>query len=188
MLRVVCASVQPICVVCVGAHHTHAQFSFPSPYWDPISPQAKDFISKLLVKEPSERLSASQAVQHPWLKSAGSRISLPSFRDQMQRYVISRKRESQGTAPQPPIGTSSANLAGGRVGDRVLQRPWKSCSSTKPKAECMFMPGADCSPPPGPKIPGLVWRTMKRCFSFLKMARADLSTRKGEEEERFFVV
>jgi len=72
-----------------------AQFSFPSPYWDPISPQAKDFISKLLVKEPSERLSASQAVQHPWLKSAGSRISLPSFRDQMQRYVISRKRESQ---------------------------------------------------------------------------------------------
>lgn len=71
------------------------QFSFPSPYWDPISPQAKDFISKLLAKTPAERLTASQALQHVWLKTSGSQISLPSFRDQMQKYVIARKRESQ---------------------------------------------------------------------------------------------
>jgi len=71
------------------------EYSFPSPYWDPISSQAKDFISKLLVKDPSRRLAAPQALQHPWLKSEGSKIVLPSFRDQMQKYMVARKRESQ---------------------------------------------------------------------------------------------
>jgi aurora kinase len=33
-----------------------------------VSPEAKDFISKLLVYEPSERMSLDNALVHPWLK------------------------------------------------------------------------------------------------------------------------
>lgn len=42
-------------------------YSFPSPYWDNISKQAKDFVSALLVREPSRRATATQALNHPWI-------------------------------------------------------------------------------------------------------------------------
>lgn len=43
-------------------------FYFHSPYWDDISKSAKDLIRKLLVVEPSKRLTAKQALKHPWFK------------------------------------------------------------------------------------------------------------------------
>lgn len=42
-------------------------FDFPSPDWDTISSPAKDFICSLLKKDPSKRLSASQALGHRWI-------------------------------------------------------------------------------------------------------------------------
>jgi len=42
-------------------------FKFLTPYWDPISSEAKDFVSKLLVVDPKKRLTASDAIKHPWV-------------------------------------------------------------------------------------------------------------------------
>ncbi|KAH8739172.1 hypothetical protein FG386_001039 [Cryptosporidium ryanae] len=43
--------------------------SFSEPVWDGISLEAKDFLCKLLNKNPSDRISAFQALQHPWIRS-----------------------------------------------------------------------------------------------------------------------
>lgn len=43
------------------------QFDFPSPEWDDISNDAKDFICSLLVLDGSQRLTASQARAHKWI-------------------------------------------------------------------------------------------------------------------------
>ncbi|OII72865.1 uncharacterized protein cubi_00837 [Cryptosporidium ubiquitum] len=43
--------------------------SFSESIWSQISTQAKDFLLQLLNKNPSERISAFQALQHPWLRS-----------------------------------------------------------------------------------------------------------------------
>ena len=40
--------------------------------WESISTAAKDFVSSLLVFEPTERLSAKQALEHPWLKNSAA--------------------------------------------------------------------------------------------------------------------
>jgi len=69
------------------------QYDFPSPYWDPISPDATDFISQLLTT-PERRMNAEQTLQHNWLKTEGSKIQLPAFRERMQSYVTARKKES----------------------------------------------------------------------------------------------
>ncbi|KAH8584533.1 kinase domain-containing [Cryptosporidium sp. chipmunk genotype I] len=43
--------------------------SFSESIWSQVSTQAKDFLLQLLNKNQSERISAFQALQHPWLRS-----------------------------------------------------------------------------------------------------------------------
>ena len=43
-----------------------AKFEFPSPYWDSISDESKDLISKLLVADPDKRLTGEEILKHPW--------------------------------------------------------------------------------------------------------------------------
>lgn len=45
------------------------RYEFPSPEWDDISDDAKDFIKCLLKLNPAERLTASQAMKHKWIVS-----------------------------------------------------------------------------------------------------------------------
>lgn len=45
----------------------NADYKYDEQYWNVVSEDAKDFISKLLVTNPSKRLMARQAMIHPWL-------------------------------------------------------------------------------------------------------------------------
>jgi len=51
-------------------------FEFNAPYWDNISAEAKDFIKKLLMVDPDKRLTAENALQHPWIRNGGSQRAL----------------------------------------------------------------------------------------------------------------
>ena len=42
---------------------------FPSPEWDRVSQEAKGFCAALMQKQPRDRLSATAAVAHPWIKN-----------------------------------------------------------------------------------------------------------------------
>ncbi|KNC51281.1 CAMK protein kinase [Thecamonas trahens ATCC 50062] len=56
------------------------KLAFPSPHWDAISPEARDLVAGLLRVDPAARLTASQALAHPWLSGArGSSPPLPSL-------------------------------------------------------------------------------------------------------------
>lgn len=44
------------------------RYNFKAVGWRGVSEEAKDFVSKLLVINPSVRMSAQQALDHPWLK------------------------------------------------------------------------------------------------------------------------
>ena len=46
-----------------------ADVQFRSPVWKTISNEAKDLIKKLIVKDPSKRLTIHQALQHPWVNN-----------------------------------------------------------------------------------------------------------------------
>lgn len=45
-----------------------ADFDFPDDPWTEISDEAKDFVEKLLVVDPSQRLDAATALDHPFIK------------------------------------------------------------------------------------------------------------------------
>jgi calcium/calmodulin-dependent protein kinase I len=64
-----------------------ADYSFPSPYWDEVSETAKDLIRKLLVLNPKERLTAEQALQHPFLVEENTNQSkFIHFKEQMTAF------------------------------------------------------------------------------------------------------
>ncbi|XP_066152655.1 MAP kinase-interacting serine/threonine-protein kinase 1 isoform X2 [Euwallacea fornicatus] len=52
------------------------RYDFPEPEWANISPEAKDLIANLLIKDARKRLSAQQVLEHPWLKCASDAASL----------------------------------------------------------------------------------------------------------------
>jgi len=43
-------------------------YEFASPYWDEISENAKDLVRRMLVLDPRKRLTAKQALNHPWVQ------------------------------------------------------------------------------------------------------------------------
>nr|AFR11231.1 calcium dependent protein kinase 2 [Chenopodium album] len=45
--------------------------------WPTISNGAKDFVKKLLVKDPRTRLTAAQALSHPWVREGGNASDIP---------------------------------------------------------------------------------------------------------------
>lgn len=40
---------------------------FPSPEWDTVTPEAKDLINKMLTINPAKRITAAEALKHPWI-------------------------------------------------------------------------------------------------------------------------
>jgi len=63
--------------------------------WKPVSDNAIDFVKKLLCTEPERRMSAQEALQHPWLAHGGSEgkpavLSRDTLRS-LQRYADASK-------------------------------------------------------------------------------------------------
>uniref|UniRef100_A0A8C7J2I0 calcium/calmodulin-dependent protein kinase n=1 Tax=Oncorhynchus kisutch TaxID=8019 RepID=A0A8C7J2I0_ONCKI len=42
-------------------------YDFPSPEWDTVTPEAKNLINQMLTINPSKRITADQALKHPWI-------------------------------------------------------------------------------------------------------------------------
>ncbi|XP_054266270.1 calcium/calmodulin-dependent protein kinase type II alpha chain isoform X2 [Macrosteles quadrilineatus] len=53
-------------------HRLYAQikagaYDYPSPEWDTVTPEAKNLINQMLTVIPSKRITASEALKHPWI-------------------------------------------------------------------------------------------------------------------------
>jgi len=79
-----------------------ARYEFPEEYWGHISDEAKDFVSKLLVANPMKRMTATQALKHPWLanivaqekqRQDKQRKLGAKFSSTFKNYVSKRKSE-----------------------------------------------------------------------------------------------
>ena len=55
------------------------KYEFKDADWEGVSDDARDLVKRLLVLDPDKRMTATQAVRHPWLKASRDRLKrLPS--------------------------------------------------------------------------------------------------------------
>lgn len=40
---------------------------YPSPEWDTVTPEAKNLINQMLTVNPFKRITAAEALKHPWI-------------------------------------------------------------------------------------------------------------------------
>ncbi|XP_072742468.1 uncharacterized protein [Anoplolepis gracilipes] len=87
---------------------------FPEELFEDVSVQAKDFVAKLLVLDPSARMTAKQCLRHDWLRGAPMQASphlrryLSKSREVLLERVVSR--ENSRRAALMTQTTSQANL------------------------------------------------------------------------------
>lgn len=94
-----------------------AQYDFSDDEWEGVSDEAKDFIIKLLVLDPSKRLTARQALHHPFLSGRSTTLDsikaaglLKRERHLRQKGTLIMRREMEKMeSPTPEAVPVSSN-------------------------------------------------------------------------------
>lgn len=61
------------------------KYEFKENDWCDVSPDARDLVQKLLVLDPDERFTSSQALKHKWMKASADRLSRITLQGTSQR-------------------------------------------------------------------------------------------------------
>uniref|UniRef100_A0A670ICU9 Myosin light chain kinase 2 n=1 Tax=Podarcis muralis TaxID=64176 RepID=A0A670ICU9_PODMU len=84
-----------------------ANWYFDEEAFEGISEEAKDFVSNLIIKNKSGRLSAAQCLQHPWLNNLGEKAKRVNRR--LKSQVLLRKYVMKRRWKKNFIGVCAAN-------------------------------------------------------------------------------
>jgi calcium/calmodulin-dependent protein kinase I len=68
------------------------KYQYDSPYWDNVSDDAKDFISRMLVVDPKNRAAASDLLEHRWIMDKDvATVPLTSALTELRRFHARKK-------------------------------------------------------------------------------------------------
>ena len=110
------------------------RYSFPNADWGRTSRESRDFVRRLLRKDPRKRMTAREAMAHPW----------------MLRHIGRRREGVVATTSTTTTTTATTTTAG------VALRGSSMC-----RAPLSPPPPAQPSPSPSPTATTPVWRTMR---------------------------
>lgn len=88
----------------------NCNYTFLKEIWNTVSVNAKDFICKLLVADPMERLDANDALSHPWIKSQPPLHKRNIDLKTTQRRLQTRHRRNSRLTLDAPITKHIGNL------------------------------------------------------------------------------
>nr|XP_010342847.2 calcium/calmodulin-dependent protein kinase type II subunit alpha isoform X4 [Saimiri boliviensis boliviensis] len=108
-------------------------YDFPSPEWDTVTPEAKDLINKMLTINPCKRITAAEALKHPWISHRSTVASCMHRQETVDCLKkFNARRKLKGAILTTMLATR--NFSGGKSGgnkksDGVKKR--KSSSSVQ---------------------------------------------------------
>ncbi|CEG49603.1 camk camk1 protein kinase [Plasmopara halstedii] len=85
------------------------KYYFDSPYWDNVSTDAKEFISKMLVVNPTNRASADELLAHKWITGSDvATVPLMSALTELRRFHARKKFKAAVHSVQATISMNRA--------------------------------------------------------------------------------
>ncbi|XP_052801003.1 myosin light chain kinase family member 4-like [Mya arenaria] len=76
------------------ANITEAKWDFKAEEFESVSAEAKDFISRLVLKTPSDRMTTTECLEHKWLRRSAKRERIPArslSTKRLKKFVYRRK-------------------------------------------------------------------------------------------------
>jgi len=106
------------------------QVEFHTKYWNNISEEAKDLISRLLVKDATVRLDAEEVLVHPWVLNGGPNISLQTPRILQRQTSIKELEDFASRAMEvnravEETTTTTASTTNPPSSSFPIQVPWR---------------------------------------------------------------
>uniref|UniRef100_A0A2K5DZ36 calcium/calmodulin-dependent protein kinase n=1 Tax=Aotus nancymaae TaxID=37293 RepID=A0A2K5DZ36_AOTNA len=94
-------------------------YDFPSPEWDTVTPEAKNLINQMLTINPAKRITAHEALKHPWVCQRSTVASMMHRQETVEclkkfnarRKLKVRGMASEGLLPPKPQTNSTKNSA-----------------------------------------------------------------------------
>uniref|UniRef100_A0A673APM2 calcium/calmodulin-dependent protein kinase n=1 Tax=Sphaeramia orbicularis TaxID=375764 RepID=A0A673APM2_9TELE len=101
-------------------------YDFPSPEWDTVTPEAKNLINQMLTINPAKRITADQALKHPWVCQ---RSTVASMMHRQETVECLRKFNARRKLKGAILTTMlvSRNFSG----ENNLDRNRQSCNNTE---------------------------------------------------------
>uniref|UniRef100_A0A8D2PFI0 calcium/calmodulin-dependent protein kinase n=1 Tax=Zosterops lateralis melanops TaxID=1220523 RepID=A0A8D2PFI0_ZOSLA len=119
-------------------------YDFPSPEWDTVTPEAKNLINQMLTINPAKRITAHEALKHPWVCQRSTVASMMHRQETVECLKkFNARRKLKGAILTTMLATRNFSgkgglpLAGGSVypqGPCVLPHgpsPWSVCLSPR---------------------------------------------------------
>uniref|UniRef100_A0A3Q3Q2Q3 calcium/calmodulin-dependent protein kinase n=1 Tax=Monopterus albus TaxID=43700 RepID=A0A3Q3Q2Q3_MONAL len=85
-------------------------YDFPSPEWDTVTPEAKNLINQMLTINPAKRITAQEALKHPWVCQRSTVASMMHRQETVEclkkfnaRRKLKVRREPQTTVIHNPV-------------------------------------------------------------------------------------
>ena len=84
-------------------------YSFEDPEWEHISREAKQLIDKLLNKDPDKRITAREALHHPWFAGMSPEANLDSMEDAQDTEDTLDTGKDEATRVVARVASSESN-------------------------------------------------------------------------------
>uniref|UniRef100_A0A8C3BE27 calcium/calmodulin-dependent protein kinase n=1 Tax=Cairina moschata TaxID=8855 RepID=A0A8C3BE27_CAIMO len=81
-------------------------YDFPSPEWDTVTPEAKNLINQMLTINPAKRITADQALKHPWVCQRSTVASMMHRQETVEclrKFNARRKLKVRMIEPQTTV-------------------------------------------------------------------------------------
>jgi len=99
---------------------------FPHQHWSNISPGAKNLIENLLIKDSSQRFDADQVLDHKWVTTGGTNISLDTPSNLRRQASIKELEDFASRAMAVNRAVEEEEVRQQEMPTITLRSPWRS--------------------------------------------------------------
>ncbi|XP_026817293.1 calcium/calmodulin-dependent protein kinase type II alpha chain isoform X7 [Rhopalosiphum maidis] len=151
-------------------HRLYAQikagaYDYPSPEWDTVTPDAKNLINQMLTVNPAKRVTASDALKHPWIcyrEKVASAVHRQETVDCLKKF--NARRKLKGAILTTMLATrnfSSRSIVTNKKGDGSQVKESTESNTT---LEDDDVRGNVSTPPPSPALSSSSVGSVLGCF------------------------